>query len=189
MGKPEFTDIMVDIETTGLQPTRAAIIQLGAVPFNYKTMEIDYVGKYKASLTTPTTRGWTDNTQEFWMGPNREVYKKIMSEARPWRDVMLEFRDYILAKPQMVFWCKGLNFDWSFIHSYYNDLDLPMPFNFKHAKDLRSFISGRYNRSDSYEPEYNRIGNTHDALDDCFSQLNLLSVVKEETCPAPTTSS
>jgi DNA polymerase III epsilon subunit-like protein len=178
----EFTDCMVDIETTGLQPDKAAIIQIGAVPFRYDDMAIDTKSMFKQSLTMPRDRFWTDNTQEFWLGQNREVYFKIMGEARYYREVILEFHAWAVAKPNMRFWCKGLNFDWNFIESYFIDHDLAMPFNFREAKDLRSFISGRYDKPGAYEPDVDRVGSHHDALSDCLTQLRLLAKVKEETC-------
>jgi len=137
-----YTDIMVDIETTGLQPDNAAILQIGAVPFNYKTMEIDTDNLFKVSLTMPKTRYWTDDTQSFWMGQNREVYDRIMSECVIWKDGMRKFYDYAIAQGDLNFWCKGLNFDWNFIESYYRDMELPMPFGFRDAIDLRSFCAG-----------------------------------------------
>lgn len=175
-----FTDIMVDIETTGLQPHSAAIIQIGAVPFNYETMEIDTANLFKVSLTMPKTRHWTDDTQSFWMGQNREVYMKIMSEAQPWQVGMKAFYDYAVAQGDLNFWCKGLNFDWTFIESYFRTMELPMPFNFRDAIDLRSFCTGVAGQDGWKDIERGsaRVGDHHDALSDCLSQLKLLENVK-----------
>ena len=175
-----FTDIMVDIETTGLQPNSAAIIQIGAVPFNYETMQIDTANLFKISLTMPKTRYWTDDTRSFWMDQNREVYEKIMSDCVLWQYGMHRFYDYAIAQGDLNFWCKGLNFDWPFIESYFNTLELPMPFNFRDAVDLRSFCAGvaGQQRWKEIEAETERVGDQHDALSDCLTQLQLLENVK-----------
>lgn len=178
----EYTDVMVDIETTGLQPDAAAIIQIGAVPFRYDDLKIDVANMFKRSLSMPKTRYWSDGTDRFWLEQNKEVYFKIMADCLPWEQVMREFHAWSVARPGIRFWCKGLNFDWSFLSSYYLNMNMDMPYDFRQAKDLRSFISGLYGTSEYKEPEFDRVGDYHDALSDCLNQIKLLGIVKEETC-------
>lgn len=182
MGTDQYTDVMVDIETTGLRPHTAGIIQLAAIPFNYDTMKIDIEFSFKESLTLPRSKLWSDGTDAFWMRDNREVYNQIMVSALPHDEVIRSFYAWVAARPPMRFWCKGLNFDWVFLENYFRENDLHMPFNFREAKDLRSFVSALYGRADTYEPEIDRTGASHDAFHDCLNQLKLLSAAKEATC-------
>lgn len=174
-----YTDIMVDIETTGLRPTCSAIIQIGAVPFNYDTMKIDTNNMFKASMVMPPNRYWTDNTQDFWLRQNREVYDKIISEARRHTEVMEKFYAYCNERSSMRFWCKGLSFEWPFLVSYFELINKEMPFAFWNAKDLRSFGAGLMGSAHWENPWVEPVGDAHDALSDCLTQIKQLAYCKE----------
>lgn len=181
MERPTYPDLMVDVETTGLTPHACAIIQIGAVPFNFSTGEIDSTNMFKRSLMMPRNRYWTDNTQKFWMVDNAEVYTEIMSQALSPEAVFREFHAWACGLGDVRFWSKG-NFDWAMIESYCLQYDLAMPFNFRQAKDMRSFIAGMYGEAEYVEPIVEKVGNHHDALHDCLTQLRILFKAKEETC-------
>ena len=181
MDGPQFTDCMVDVETTGLQGGKAALIQIGAVPFNFDTKEIDVKNMYCASLSIPRNRYWTDDTMKFWMGDNPEVYMKIMESARPRGVVIPEFYQWALERGNVRWWSKGF-MDWEFIDSYMMDADLPMPFNFRQAKCMRSFIAGLNGEAEYQDPVVDKVGDHHNALHDCLTQLKQLFKAKEDTC-------
>lgn len=173
---------MVDIETTGLDPEHAAIIQIGAVPFNFDTGQIETDNMFCRSLTMPPKRFWTGDTQEFWLGQNREVYLSIMEKAEPYQRVVDDFYRWATAlDPDVRFWSKG-HLDWSMIESYMLCANKPMPFNFRQAKDMRSFIAGMYGNATYHDPEVEKVGDHHNALHDCLTQLRQLFKAKEDTC-------
>lgn len=176
-----YPDVMVDVETTGLTPHACALIQIGAVPFNYDTGAIDTANMFKISLTMPKTRYWTDDTQRFWMVDNAEVYWQIMEQAQPHREAFLSFHQWAQVRGDVRFWSKGM-LDWNMIESYCKMYDLDMPFNFRQVKDLRSFVAGLYGEAEYREPEVEKVGNHHDALHDALTQLRILFKAKEETC-------
>lgn len=181
MEESKYTDCMVDIETTGLDPANAAIIQIGAVPFNYNTGEVDSKNMFVASLTMPRHRFWTSGTQEFWMVDNREVYFSIMEKAEPYKDVMHRFHQWAIGLGSPNWWSKGF-MDWSLIEDYFTNMDLDMPFNFRQAKDMRSFIAGLNGTNIYTDPEVEKVGDHHNALHDCLTQLKQLFKAKDETC-------
>ena len=181
MDTSRFTDCMVDVETTGLDPANAAIIQIGAVPFNYHTGEVDSNNMFCASLIMPKHRFWTSGTQEFWLVDNREVYMKIMETARPYDQVLREFHQWVANLGGVNFWSKGF-FDWAMIEDHYNKLNMDIPFNFRQAKDMRSFIAGLNGTNIYNDPEVEKVGDHHNALHDCLTQLKQLFKAKEETC-------
>ena len=181
MERSEYTDLMVDVETTGLDPEHAALIQIGAVPFCYDTGAIGSAHMFKASLTMPQKRFWTGDTMNFWLGQNAEVYRGIMSEARPYKAVLKEFYDYACTFPNVRFWSKG-HLDWPIIESYMLAEGYSMPFGFRQAKDMRSFIAGLNGVAEYKDPEVEMVGNHHDALHDCLTQLRMLFKAKEDTC-------
>ena len=179
MERPHYPDLMVDVETTGLDPANCAIIQIGAVPFNYKTGEVDSTNMYCRSLTMPKNKFWTSGTDKFWLQDNREVYLKIMETAQDPRTVLLDFMQWVAALGQTRMWAKGF-FDWQMIEQYYIGLNLDMPFNFRQAKDMRSFISGLRDDPEYYDEEVEKVGDAHNALHDCLTQLKILFKAKEK---------
>jgi hypothetical protein len=181
MERLTYPDLMVDVETTGLTPHACAIIQIGAVPFNYETGAIDSNNMYKRSLMIPKNRYWTDDTQRFWMVDNAEVYQSIMEQASNPYIAFREFYDWVLGLGEVRFWSKGM-LDWNMIESYCKSYDFDMPFNFRQVKDMRSFIAGLYGDAEYREPVVDKVGNHHDALHDCLTQLKILFKAKEETC-------
>lgn len=170
---------MVDVETTGLDPANAAIIQIGAVPFNYKTGEIDSTNMYCRSLRMPKNKFWTSDTQKFWMIDNADVYRSIMESAVTSREVMLDFFKYVERLGDLRMWSKGF-FDWQMIEQNYIALDMDMPFNFRQAKDMRSFISGLRGDAEYYDETVEKVGDGHNALHDCLTQLRILFQAKEK---------
>ena len=178
---------MVDVETTGLDTENAAIIQIGAVPFNYDTGEIDKDNMFCMSLTMPKKRFWTGDTQHFWLGQNAEVYHSIMEKAQHYEAVTRAFHAWAIERGDTRWWSKGF-FDWAIVESYFDMLALDMPFNFRQAKDMRSFIAGLYGEAEYHDPEVDKVGDHHNALHDCLTQLRQLFKAKEETCQSVTIS-
>lgn len=187
MERPYYPDVMVDVETTGLTPHACALIQIGAVPFNYETMDIDTENMFKISLLMPRNRYWTDDTQRFWMVDNADVYSSIMAVAQPPEAAFRAFHAWVLERGDLRFWSKGM-LDWNMIDSYCLQYDLHMPFNFRQVKDMRSFIAGLYGEAEYNEPQVEKVGAHHDALMDALTQLKILAKAKEETCQVVTTS-
>ena len=83
-----YTDIMVDIETTGLDPDRNAILQIGAIAFEYDTMLVDSKNIFKRSLGIPVRRFWDEDTEYFWKVDNKDVYFEIASCAERYDHVL-----------------------------------------------------------------------------------------------------
>ena len=187
MDELKYPDVMVDVETTGLTPHACALIQIGAVPFNYHTGEIDTTNMFKISLTMPRNRYWTDDTQRFWMVDNAEVYSQIMNEAQPCEAAFRRFHQWACDLGDVRFWSKGM-LDWNMIESYCKSYNLDMPFNFRQVKDMRSFVAGLYGEAEYREPEVEKVGNHHDALHDALTQLRIVFKAKEETCQSVVTS-
>lgn len=188
-----YPDIMVDIETTGLQPHASAIIQIGAVPFNYDTGEIDTDNMFCMSLSMPKNRYWNSGTENFWLRDNAEVYMQIMEKAQAPDFVIRQFHQWCIDRltsteeGDLRWWSKGW-MDHATVESYFLDANLDMPFNFRQAKDMRSFIAGLNGSAVYVDPEVEKVGTYHNALHDALTQLKQLFKAKEETCQSVVTS-
>lgn len=193
MDRANYPDIMVDIETTGLQPHTSAIIQIGAVPFNFDTKEIDTDNMYCASLTMPKNRYWNSGTDKFWLQDNVDTYMEIMKTAQNPAFVIKAFYDWCIARltateeGDLRWWSKGW-MDHATVDSYFLDAGLDMPFNFRQAKDMRSFIAGMHGDAVYSDPEVEMVGTHHNALHDCLTQLRMLFKAKDDTCQSVVTS-
>ena len=174
-----YTDVMVDIETTGVNPDRNAIIQIGAVKFRRDTREV-CPNFFKASLTMPKWRSWDQGTLQWW-SKQKEVLNSILVAQRPYQDVMDEFQTWLVdpleSARNIRFWSKPTHFDYMFISSYFSDLDMINPLSYREATDLNSFIRGAYHPNPvdmELEQSIVHNGAAHDGLEDCFYQLKLL---------------
>jgi len=176
----EFPDIQIDIETTGLRPDRCAIIQIGAVKFNYENETVDG-GFFNRSMHMPPHRYWDPETRVWW-SKRQDVYEDIMRRAEDPRTVMQDFADWVgygHSEP-LRFWAKPISFDSAFIESYLHDYSIPSPFSHRHATDLMSFIKGARGNMDvnSVYRECPMEGTAHNALFDALYQIKLVFYVK-----------
>lgn len=169
-----YTDVQVDIETTGLSPDRSAMIQIAAVKFNLNDQSVS-PNFFNRSLTIPEWRSWDEGTRQWW-STKLDLYNEIMSRAEDPAIVMRDFADWsIQPGVQLRFWSKPTSFDFAFVSSYLKDFNQPAIFDFREANDLNTFLRGIYypepiDRSD--EPKMTSVA--HNALNDTLFQTKLL---------------
>jgi predicted AlkP superfamily pyrophosphatase or phosphodiesterase len=172
----EYPDIMVDIETTGLQPDRNGILQIGAVKFNLKERTIcpDF---FDRALTMAPFRSWDKSTMVWWSQQPRAILDDINARAEPYKDVMQAFQQWALPAGSLRFWSKPTHFDYMYIASYFADCDLVNPFSYRDATDMNSYIRGLHGTNpvpEEIEKNVTHGGAAHNALNDCFYQLKVL---------------
>lgn len=177
----EMTDMMVDVETTDTNPGLGGIFQLSAVKFNYNTGEIG--GLFDRCPMLLPKRRWSDDTREWWMGQKRDVYNGIIARAEPAVPVFADFGRFALdgaPRGGFRFWSKPLSFDWPFVADHFAQLDQPMPFHFRIARDLNTWMAALRGRPD--HPDMEAIvpfhGDRHNGLHDCAYQIDMLFAAK-----------
>lgn len=174
-------EMMVDIETTGLQPNRNAMIQLAAVKFDLRENKIG--GIFNASLTIPPNRSWDEDTREWWLRDKRHILQRILANGRYYKDVMADFASFC-SDGSYRFWSKPLSFDFPFIQSYCYDYETPMPFRFWESVDLRAWARGRFEASGAplfSDKDVPFDGEEHDALNDTLHQVKYALMVNSAT--------
>lgn len=176
-----WTDVMVDVETTGTDPARTNMMQLAALKFNYDTGDIGPV--FNRCLAPAPFRGWDEGARDFWNKPDlRPIYHSIIGRMEDPRQVMEDFHYWAQenSSRDIRFWAKPITFDWNFVADYCRQFDLPMPFQYRMARDLNTYISAR---AGGVEPTamldwITAPGNEHDALHDCVVQTKRLFAAK-----------
>lgn len=170
-----YSDVMVDIETTGTRPDRSAMIELAAVKFNLKDRQVS-PNVFNRALKIPKNRYWDEDTRAWWY-KQKDVLDKIIARGEDPAIVMRDFVDWVNPSGgPLRFWAKPTTFDFMFVTSYLNDYNQPTSiFDFREATDLRSFLRGIYypNPIDiSDEPQFQ--GVAHNGLVDSLNQIKVL---------------
>lgn len=171
-----YTDVMIDIETTGLNPDRNAMIQLAGVKFNLATGEVSQDFFFQ-SMEIPPHRFWDEGTRQWWYettGKRDVLINQIYPRMRDPREVMTEFCQWAMADGQLAFWSKPTHFDWPFIQSYCKDYNMSMPFHYRMANDMNTFIRARYFPEERPVLDIPFQGSEHNALFDCLHQIQEL---------------
>lgn len=172
-----FNDVMVDIETTGLDPSHSHILQIAAVRFNLEEQTIDTSEMFDRCLwqTTPN-RFWDPGTRDWWMGQKASVLQDIIDRGEQPAAVMAAFEDFLIrtrAEKPLRFWCKPLSFDWPFIQSYVRQFDRQMICHYRHAKDLNTYIYAKgHTDIDAFWKGIHTEGDKHNAIFDCIHQIH-----------------
>lgn len=176
----EWTDIMVDLETGGLDPTRNPILQIAAVKFNYKTGAVCH-DMFDMCLDIPHNRGWSESTREWWMKQRQDILIDILTRAQPWKMVIEAFARWSYPSGSLRFWSKPTHFDFTMLSSYFNDADIPNPFSYREATDMNSFLRGLFDpEAKPDERSFGPVeGAAHNALDDVLHQIKILFKSKE----------
>lgn len=172
-----MTDIMVDTETTAVDPEIGGIIQLSAIKFNLETLTVgDHFDRCPALLPK---RNWEYSTREFWMKKNRAVFDSIIARQETGEPVFRDFVDWVAKDAPdggYRFWAKPVKFDWPFVESHLSQLGLIMPFPHWQGFDVHSYIAGLRGEvgRTNIESEVEFRGSQHNALHDCAHQIDLL---------------
>mgnify|MGYP001809646270 CR=1 FL=1 len=173
---------MVDLETTGLDPSNNAIIQIAAIRFDYQRREIGPI--FCRSLMIPYGRYWDEGTREWWAGmPN--IYSRIMGTAGPAGMVFKDFQTWCINtapfSDDQRLWAKPSHFEFPFLQSYARQFDAELPFHFRNVVDLNSFVRGMAN-DPGRKPLDKDIpfqGEQHNAIDDAGHQIKVALMAKE----------
>lgn len=174
----EFPDMMVDVETTGNDnPSVFGCFQVSAIKFNARTGAVGPMFDRCPGLLP--NRYWTGDTQHFWMVKNRAVYDKIVAREEPAVKVWEDFRAFAMKDAPnggYRFWAKPITFDWAVVASHFHQLGLSMPFHFRFARDLNTYMAAL-----AGGPEHTNMeavipfeGDQHNGLHDCAYQIDML---------------
>lgn len=170
----EFPDVMVDIETGGLDGARNPILSVSAVKFNIKaqTVSPDF---FNCNILPDSiiNRYWDEGTRSWWLKDKRAVLETMLINARPAKDVFVALAQWAGEKANL--WAMPTHFDYNWLQQAYKDLGFQIPFHYRSARDVNSFIDGLFYPHQTPTADLwgsiQRTGDLHNALDDCLHQL------------------
>lgn len=141
--KVEWTDIMVDVETTGTSIATAGVIQLSAVMFN---LEKGIIGpEFDSCLLLPEGYFWEAKTLNWWVSnPKRKIIlDEITKKSLNPKEVINSFiRWNRVEGPAKHFWSKPSHFDFTLLDKYFRMYGFQNPFKYWKARDMRSYLLG-----------------------------------------------
>lgn len=176
-----FPDVMLDLETTGLNKAHCAIIQLAAVRFNLAERTIDTASMFDRCLGIPQHKFWQEGARKFW-SKRPEVLQSIYARMEDPQQVLKDFRVWVDGQDS-VMWGKPSHFDHAFLDVYYDENESQIPFHYRKVNDMNSFIRGRYFPlpQPNWEQDLPFNGAAHNALHDCIHQISILFSVMDHT--------
>ncbi len=176
----KFPDVMVDIETGGLNKGLNHILQIAAVKFNLAERTISHDFFDRCLLPAPK-RYWDESTRVWW-GKMPNVLRGIMDRMEEPVDVLRGLSAWTGSSGRTM-WGKPTHFDHAFLDDYYQQYGMQIPFHFRIANDMNSFIRARYfpEKAPGWESTLPFSGDAHNGLHDCLHQIKVLFAVMDDT--------
>ena len=162
-------DLMLDLETFG-KGNNAVIVQFGACYFDRGTGEIGDFLKINIDVETSLREGFEvdGSTLYWWLQQSEEARTSILTKPRiPVRDAIIEANNF-MSKAEAIW--SHVTFDYVKIMNHLERLDIKQSFHYRAPRDLRMLVDLADMSSELSKRV--RTGTFHDALDDCFFQVD-----------------
>lgn len=184
----QWTDIMVDLETTDTDQQKAGIIQIAAVFFDLRTGETGPT--FNRCLVLPTENTdykfrWNINTLRWWTSDDnkRKILADIMTESEDPKVVINDFVRWIRLYGRgksLHFWSKPSHFDFTLLDKYFRFYGFENPFVYWKARDMRSYLLGLMYPEELPDLKLES-ADAHNALADVKFQIKeLVRITKEK---------
>lgn len=161
---------MLDLETMGNQ-SYSAIVSIGAVEFDVVSGETGKEFYRGVSLQSAMDLGLVVNadTLMWWMNQNEQARKKVTEGADSITRVLLEFANFCNTDYEI--WGNSARFDLGILQNAYNKANLPIPWNFRKERCVRTLVS----LNPIIQKEFSYEGVAHDPISDCKNQIEYCS--------------
>lgn len=166
----KYNDLMIDFETLGQDPD-TTVISIGACFFDEASGSIGptFYMAFDVDEQIRKGRTITGDTLKWWMGQSGAAKKVFNEKAKPAKDVLTLFSQWVLANntiSKIKPWGNGSTFDISIIEDMFRMYDVKCPWLYYNVFDLRTFKRYIANGAKVDKSE----GTDHNALDDSIAQ-------------------
>jgi len=176
MSDANLTDVMIDIETMGINRD-AAVIQIGALVFDWQTgmMPPDIFREDVDLMSSIMAGGETDRLTTAWW---RQQEGLDQIDPKQIGVVLHALNKWLAQYPTIErVWAKGPTFDLTVLEGYYDRLGIKRPWRYNQPRDTRTVIELARTIGNWIEPT--GVDPKHDAAEDCRRQcVQLVSALK-----------
>lgn len=174
-----MTNIMLDLETFGLDPN-AAIVAIGAVQFFPETNTLGDEFYRNIELRSSVESGGIIDPEVvvWWMKQGKEAKDSLFVDEQHIHSVLSDFLSWTKSfGGEPIIWGNGSAFDNVILRQSYKRSSIQEPWSYKNDRCYRT-IRGMY----PYIKPDERIGIEHNALDDAkYQALHLMKILKTVT--------
>lgn len=174
-------DSMIDIETLSTEP-HAVILSIGAVlfdPYNQNTAEelSEYTFYTNVTIESQRHRHVSKDTQDWWKTQDPAAWEALQYDQMPLVKALEGLHHFHntrtgLKTPKVHrVWANSPSFDCVILDTAYRHYErfFQFPVGFWNWRDVRTVVDLAYPPGDEDKPVI-RVGQHHNALDDCISQ-------------------
>lgn len=168
-----FGHLMLDIETMGSE-SFSSILSIGALEFDIETGATGKEFYVTIDLQSCLDLGLIVNasTIMWWLVQNEQARKDLAERVTiPIREALLRFAQFCNKDYQI--WGNSVRFDCGILQNAYNKAGIPIPWDFRKERCVRTLVSFNPDIKDSFP----RTGTVHNALSDCYSQVGYCSAI------------
>ena len=170
-----ITDLMIDIETLGTSPG-AAILSIGAVPFNLVTGEVSgnhFYERVNLKSCLAAGLGIDADTLVWWLDQSQEARDQAFGDmiiSKPIYRVFNELTEFILrynSLENINVWGNSNRFDLGILDAGYRAVGKSYPWSFRNERDVRTLVHFAPHIKEEMEFE----GTEHHPIHDCHHQI------------------
>lgn len=170
-----FPELMIDIETMGMEPD-GAVLAIGAVPFCIHKEKMTLAPRWdwfdaRITLLANTAEGRSIRpaTVEWWLSQSKEAQEALLREPRysDLQDVRRDFIEFVLRHRCESAWAKPPAFDLEILRHLFGTT---WPFHNSAERDVRTVLAGAraFGWNDVLDPQIE--GTKHEAVYDAHVQ-------------------
>ena len=160
-------NICLDIETLSTRST-AVIVSIAAVSFSFTS---DVTEEFEVHINPRSSKDYglhvDQKTLDWWKNSNIEAAKVWMNSKIDLMTGIQSFIDFTGSDKDTLWFSQGSTFDFPILQSSMQVLNIEPPWKFWNVRDMRT-INWLGQVDPRNEP---RVGLYHDALSDCYTQI------------------
>lgn len=172
-----MSHVMIDTETLSVKPN-GIILTLGAVKFNPYSIEEPadalYI-KLDVDEQISLNRVIDEETVEWWGQQDPAIYEEATSESdrTSLHESTKQLNKFLVGVEYI--WAQGIVFDIGMLENLYQQLKMPIPWQFWQIRDSRTIFSTFNDPRKEFLND-----NAHNALADAYAQAKALQKVFKE---------
>ena len=145
----------------------SAIVSIGAVEFDTLSGETGREFYRGVSLQSSLDLGLVINadTLIWWLRQNEDARNKIIEGKDSINQVLLDLAEFVNKDCEI--WGNSARFDLGLLQNAYNKANLPIPWDFRRERCVRTLVS----LNPTIQKEFKYEGTAHDPISDCKNQI------------------